>query len=256
MNLLEVKNLSYCPNDKKDVKILSDISFKVNKGTILGIAGESGSGKTTLGLILAGVLVASSGKILVNGTVTKNLIDNSDIQILLQNKGELVNPYRRVNAVLKEAFELKGSKSESDNAIADMLKKLKLKEDILNRKGYELSGGEQQRIAFARIMAVKPKILILDEPFSAQDIDSELILIQILKELNSSEGLSIVCISHDLRLLRLFTHELVILKDGLIIESGPTKEVLTSPANDQTKFLLDAENYNLSREQILKTGKS
>jgi len=249
MNLFAVKNVGYYSPDNS-VEILSDISFNVSEGMILGIAGESGSGKTTLGLILSGILNQSSGEIFLNGLPAQNLIKNRDIQILLQNKGELINPYRRVNSILKEAFELNGKKSDSESEILDILEKLELKKDILKRKGYELSGGEQQRIALARIFAVKPSILILDEPFSAQDIESESIIIKLLKKLNSESGLTIICISHDLKILKNFTEELIVLHKGKIIENGNTKTVLNNPTHPFTKFLVRAEAYSLSRNEL------
>ncbi len=247
--LLELKNIGYFDKDNH-IEILSDISFKIEEKQILGIAGESGGGKTTLGLILTGILKPSTGEILLNGTVVNDLIKNKDIQILMQNRGELINPYRSVRAVLKEAFEINGKISDAEALINDLLQILKLKRDILNRKGYELSGGEQQRIALARIMAVNPKILILDEPFSAQDIESELIIINLLKKLNIDTGLTIICISHDLRLLRFFTQYIMILHYGKIIESGPSAEILSNPKHEHTKFLLRAEKYDLSRDDI------
>ena len=250
MNLLSVKNIDYFSPEDDKVEILSDISFNVTEGLILGIAGESGSGKTTLGLLLAGILNQSSGEIFLNDSPANNLLKNRDIQILMQNKGELINPYRRVNAILKEAFELKGNKSESESKILDMLEKLELKNDILKRKGYELSGGEQQRIALARILAVEPKILILDEPFSAQDIESETIIIDLLKKLNSENGLTLICISHDLKILKNFTETLIILHKGKIIENGNTKNILNHPTHPFTKFLVRAEAYALSREEL------
>jgi peptide/nickel transport system ATP-binding protein len=252
MALLELKNISYYDNDHQ-LQILYDISLSVNEGQMIGIAGESGGGKTTLGLILAGILIRSSGEILLNGIPANNLMKNREIQILMQNKGELINPYRKVKAVLKEAFELKGKRSDSESAIKSILEKLELKEDILNRKGYELSGGEQQRIAFARLLAVKPRILILDEPFSAQDIEAEMIIMELLKELNEESGLTIICISHDLRLLRYFTEQILIISKGRIVERGPTSTVLTNPEHEYTKFLLRAENYDLNIEDILKS---
>jgi ABC-type dipeptide/oligopeptide/nickel transport system ATPase subunit len=249
MALLELINLSYVDNQHK-FEILSDISFKVPENQVLGIAGESGGGKTTLGLIIAGILKQSAGEILLNGTPAINLINNTDIQILLQNRGELINPYRQVKSVLKEAFSLTGKKTDSESAISDMLDKLKLKKDILRRKGYELSGGEQQRIALARILFVKPKILILDEPFSAQDINSEVIIINLLKKLNEESGLTIICISHDLKILKYFAEKLIILHKGKIIETGDTKDVLNNPIHPFTKFFVRAEDYSLSRDEL------
>jgi len=122
--------------------------------------------------------------------------------------------------------------------------------ELYSRRGMELSGGEQQRAALARLLAVKPILLILDEPFSAQDVESQVNLVKLFKKLNKEFYLTMICISHDLRILRNLTSRVIILKDGEIVESGITNEVFNNPQKDYTKFLLSAESLNLSYEEI------
>ena len=122
--------------------------------------------------------------------------------------------------------------------------------DLGNRKGYELSGGEQQRAALARLLAVNPKLLILDEPFSAQDIESQLNLVNLFKKINKEFNITILCISHDLNILRKLVNRVLIIKEGEIVESGKTEEILKNPSHSYTKFLLRAESYELKYDEI------
>jgi len=118
-----------------------------------------------------------------------------------------------------------------------------------------LSGGEQQRAALARLLATKPVLLILDEPFSAQDVESQLKLVKLFKQLNKEFNLTMICISHDLRILRNLAGQVIILKDGEIVESGETKEVFNNPKKDYTKFLLSAEALNLTYDELQLSSK-
>ena len=170
--LLKAENISYFIDKGKP--ILNNISFELNKGEILGIAGESGSGKTTLGKIIAGLITPSGGKIIFNKPAGWEKTKVSPIQILFQNNGEILNPFRRIDSVVKEALKLRHEGNTDTNEEANKIfLSLDLQENLQRRKGYELSGGEQQRGALARLLAVKPLLLILDEPFSAQDPDSQ-----------------------------------------------------------------------------------
>ena len=122
--------------------------------------------------------------------------------------------------------------------------------ELCDRRGYELSGGEQQRAAIARLLATNPVLLILDEPFSAQDIESQVNLVHLFKKLNKEFMITMICISHDLKILKNLANRIIILKNGEIVESGLTKDVFTKPEKDYTKFLLSAEALNLSYSEI------
>src|ERR1017187_9927747 len=167
-HFLKVENISYFIDKEKP--ILKNISFELIKGEILGIVGESGSGKTTLGKIIAGLISPSKGKINFTKLPGWEKTKVSPIQILFQNNGEILNPFRRVDSIVKEALKLRHGTNKDINQEADKIfLSLDVEENLRGRKGYELSGGEQQRVALARLLAVEPVLLILDEPFSAQD---------------------------------------------------------------------------------------
>ena len=255
--ILKVENISYSV-DKKDsfsgvqpFEILKNISFEIERGKVLGISGQSGSGKSTLAKILAGIFHQSSGNIEYN--FKKDWSDSlpKPVQILFQNDGELINPFRKVKDVLREAFELKFKKSKSYNLeIEDIFNRFNLNPKLKESQGSQLSGGEKQRIALARIVIVEPEILVLDEPFSSQDVEAQVEILKLINKLKSELDLTIICVSHDLNILKNFSDDLIIMYNGKIVESGPTAALIANPNNEYTKFLLSAQSLKLSEEEI------
>lgn len=255
MNIIEVKNLCYSVSGKKvftkisEKRILEDISFSVEKEKIIGIAGESGSGKTTLAKILAGILTPSSGTISINVAEEWKKRKTAPAQILFQNTGEILNPLREVNKVIDESIQTRFGYIDEVSK-KEMLNAVNLDEHLWKRKGFELSGGEQQRAALARLLAVQPEILILDEPFSAQDPTSQLNLLNLFKAINQKFKITLICISHNLRLLHSLCDYIIILFNGRIVEQSITKNIFNNPQHPYTKFLLSAESYSLNYEEI------
>jgi len=253
MALLKVENISYSitvkEESKKQIDILKNVSFEVEPGEILGICGESGGGKSTLAKVITGLIKPDSGKITLNSESGKR--KSSPIQILFQNHGEVLNPFRKIQNVIDEALKISGvDKSNIVKERDSVLSSVGFPKELYNRRGMELSGGEQQRAALARLLAVKPVLLILDEPFSAQDIESQLNLVKLFRQLNNEFNLTMICISHDLRILRNLANRVIIIKDGEIVESGITKEVFSKPQKEYTKFLLSTEALNLSYKEL------
>jgi ABC-type glutathione transport system ATPase component len=255
MPLLKVENISYSVEVKEEKKrqfdILKNVSFEVEHGEIIGICGESGGGKSTLAKVISGLIKPDSGRIILDSKFEKEKRRSSPIQILFQNHGEVLNPFRKVISVIDEALMINGvDKNNLENERDAVLASVGFPKELYNRRGFELSGGEQQRAALARLLATKPVLLILDEPFSAQDVESQLKLVKLFKQLNKEFNLTMICISHDLRILRNLAGRVIILKDGEIVESGLTKEVFNNPQKDYTKFLLSAESLDLTYEEI------
>jgi peptide/nickel transport system ATP-binding protein len=256
--LLKAENISYGASDKSFLKknfeekeILKNISFEIDKGTVLGISGESGSGKTTLAKIIAGILIPSRGRITFNSQNEirrKNRVN--PIQILFQNNGEILNPLREINKVVAEAVIISSRKEDPYEKMTEIFKSVDFPERLWKRKGYELSGGEQQRAALARILAVNPELLVLDEPFSAQDPESRINLLNLFSSINKKLNITMICISHNLRLLQRFCDEIIIMYQGEIVEKEKTETIFFSPKHPYTKFLLKAENYDLSYEEL------
>ena len=254
MPLLKIENISYSvavKDEKKRFDILKNVSFEVAPGEILGICGESGGGKSTLARVIAGIIKPNSGRIILDSDYATSKRKSSPIQILFQNHGEILNPFRKVKNILEEALKINGvDESNIEKERENVLSSVGFPKELYNRRGFELSGGEQQRAALARLLAVKPALLILDEPFSAQDVESQLNFVNLFKKLNRDFNLTMICISHDLRILRNLANRVIIIKDGEIVESGKTKEVFDNPKKEYTKFLLSAEALNLTYQEL------
>jgi len=253
MSLLIVENISYSivvkEKTKKKFNILKNVSFNVEAGEIIGICGESGGGKSTLAKVISGLIKPDNGKITLNSKL--NSKRSKAIQILFQNHGEVLNPLRQISNIIDEAlFINRIHKNYIVKERENILDSVGFPKELYERRGYQLSGGEQQRAAIARLLAVKPILLILDEPFSAQDVESQVKFIKLFKHLNKEFHLSMICISHDLKILKNLADRIIILKDGEIVESGETKDVFRNPKMDYTKFLLSAEALNLTYEEI------
>jgi ABC-type dipeptide/oligopeptide/nickel transport system ATPase subunit len=253
--LLKVEKIYYSVeekqswNKKEEKQILKDISFEVTKGSILGISGESGSGKTTLAKILTGILTPVSGKTTFNSSSPRFTLKNP-IQILFQNNGEILNPYRIIEEVVTEALLIGNNKINVEAEKEKVFKSVNFPEHLWKRRGFELSGGEMQRAALARILAVKPELLLLDEPFSAQDFESQENLLNLFLDINKNLSITMICITHNLKLLRKLADEVIIMYKGEIVERGKTNELFNEPKHPYTKFLLKAENYDLKYEEI------
>lgn len=232
-------------------QILKNISFEFVREKIYGLTGESGSGKTTLAKLLADIYKPSTG--FIENNFKKDWSESlpKPIQILFQNDGELLNPNRKVGDILTEAFELKNNKkNDYSDLVSKILSKFQFSENVKNQKGFQLSGGEQQRIALARIYIVEPEVLILDEPFSSQDIEAQLNIAGLIKNLKEELGLTVICISHDLDILKIICQDIIVMSDGKIVESGSTHNIFNNPQKEYTKFLLSAKSLKLSKQEI------
>ena len=248
--LLNVNNICYSVdtdtgNGKEKKEILKDVSFSLEKGKILGISGESGSGKTTLSKILCGILKPTGGSYTFNHSSGRKKTGANPVQILFQNNGEVLNPFREIDNLIKEAVRIsEGRNGDIEKRAGMIFESVGFPDKLRKRKGYELSGGEQQRAALARLLAVKPELLILDEPFSAQDTESQFNLLNLFKKINKEFGITLICVAHNLKILRKLCGEV------LIMYKGKSEKIFGKPEHPYTQFLLKAENYDLNREEL------
>lgn len=248
-NILELKNVSYSPpkiglakisSVHKDL-ILNNISFLVNEGEMLGITGESGSGKTTLGKIICGLIEPTTGEKFFYGQKFEGFHPDKVTQFLFQNYSASHDPLQKNRNSFKEIFSLaKSNNTNFETFSKELLGKVNLDVNVLELYPYELSGGQQQRLALAKILVLKPKVILLDEPFASQDVTAQFELINLLLELNRKENLTIVCISHALIVLRKLCSRILVMRNGQIEEIANSKELFLNPKSEYTKYLIES----------------
>ena len=243
-HILEVNNLnvyykekkpSLRSKDKKRVRILKDISFSVEQGEILGIAGESGCGKSTLAKTLCGLHNIYTGNI--NMTCTKP-------QMIFQDHAGSLNPSRSVKWILSEALRSDRtrhlSKDEIEFRVVKAASDVDFDSSLLDRKPRALSGGQRQRVCIAAAIIREPELIIADEPVSALDVTIQAKIVDLLLKLHERKGISTIFISHDLRVIYKLCDRVMVMKDGEIVEIGKRDEIYGAPKEDYTKELLKA----------------
>ena len=226
-------------------KIVNNIGFAVHQGETVGIVGESGSGKTTTALAVLR-LIKSQGDILFDSYPIHNLTGKkllpfrSRIQVVFQDPFSSLNPRFNVEQIISEGLTAhkKLTKSEIEQAVIDIMQEVGLDPQMRFRYPTEFSGGQRQRIAIARALILQPELLILDEPTSSLDHSIQKQIINLLKSLQEKYQLSYLFISHDLALVYSICHQVVVMKDGEIIEQGSREQIFYSPESDYTKMLL------------------
>lgn len=247
--LLEVENLHVSYKTWKTEKgVLKDISFSMHCGEVIGLGGESGCGKTTLARVLFGLINDWTGNIFLRGQHLKDLLKCSSIewrrhqQLIFQNPSISLNPKMRVRDILLEPLVIHkiGTKASRLESIVDLLHQVGLSEAHLTCLPHELSGGQKQRIAIARALALKPQLLVCDEPFSSLDNSIRAQVVSLLKEIQQKHKMAILLISHDLALLRHFSDRILIMYQGSIVEEGPSREVYDNPLHPYTKTLVSS----------------
>jgi microcin C transport system ATP-binding protein len=217
----------------------------------LGVVGESGSGKTSLALAIL-KLINSEGSITFQNQNLQNFRNinllkfRKNAQIIFQDPYGSLSPKMNIEAIVGEGLDVheKISKSKRTEMILEILNEVGLDGDMITRYPHEFSGGQRQRIAIARALILKPKLLILDEPTSALDVSVQLQVINLLKKIQKKYSLSYIFISHDIALIKAVSDKIIIMKDGIIVETGETKSLFLKPKENYTKELIVASNLN------------
>ncbi|NUP05326.1 MAG: ATP-binding cassette domain-containing protein [Polyangiaceae bacterium] len=227
---------------------LSGVTFSLKRGETLGIVGESGSGKSTLGKTILRLIEPTYGRILFDGVDITRLSDDQmrkhrrRMQIVFQDPYSSLNPRMTVRQIVGEGLELfrlaKGSELEARTT--EMLARVGLGGDFMDRYPNELSGGQRQRIAIARALAVKPDFVVCDEPTSALDVSVQAQILNLLSEIQDDENVAYLFISHDLRVVELVSHRMAVLYLGKIVEIGPSHDVAERRLHPYTRALFEA----------------
>ena len=228
--------------------VLDDVSFTIGEGEILGLVGESGSGKSTIGRLIAGLDRPDAGRISLrgreyslSGTSSARQGDlRKSIQVVFQDPYASLNPRRRIEAILSDPFVIHGavSKAELREKVTQLVADVELPHEILDRLPSQLSGGQRQRVAIARAIALRPSLIVADEPVSALDITTQAKIIKLLARLRDKLGVSFLFISHDLGVVGELCDRLIVLEKGRIVETGRTQQVFERPAHAYTRRLL------------------
>ncbi|WP_220815738.1 ABC transporter ATP-binding protein [Pseudomonas paralcaligenes] len=229
------------------VKAVDGIDFSLPQGQTLGIVGESGSGKSTLGMAILRLL-GSQGAIRFQGQALDGLSQKAvrplrrQMQVVFQDPFGSLSPRMSVGQIVGEGLRIHGmgSEEEQEQAVIDALKEVGLDPDTRHRYPHEFSGGQRQRIAIARALVLKPALILLDEPTSALDRTVQRQVVELLRSLQAKYNLTYLFISHDLAVVRALSHQLMVVKQGKVVEQGPAEQVFATPQHPYTRQLLEA----------------
>ena len=234
---------------KREFKAVQGVNFQLRKGHTLGVVGESGSGKTTMGLTLLRLHEPTGGEVIFDG---QNLLKLGDrerqlmrrrIQIVFQNPYASLNPRFTIGQTLLEPMVIHGigtDTADREQRARSLLEKVGLDGRAFGKYPHEFSGGQRQRVAIARCLTLNPEVLVLDEAVSALDVSVQAQVLNLLRDLQDEFGLAYVFISHDLAVVRFISDEVLVMKDGVVVEQASAAQILAAPREDYTKRLLAA----------------
>jgi len=234
---------------KREFKAVQGVSFELRRGHTLGVVGESGSGKTTMGLTLLRLLEPTHGEVLLDGRDLGSLDARERqamrrrVQIVFQNPYASLNPRFTIGQTLVEPMAIHGigaSLAEREQRARALLHKVGLEASAFARYPHEFSGGQRQRVAIARCLTLQPEVLVLDEAVSALDVSVQAQVLNLLRDLQDELGLAFVFISHDLGVVRFISDEVLVMKDGVVVEQASAEQILAAPKQDYTRRLLAA----------------
>ena len=233
---------------KRHVKAVDGIDVSIKKGQTLGVVGESGSGKSTLARALLR-LEKSNGEIIFQGSRLDGLKENTlrpyrrAMQIVFQDPFGSLSPRMSIGQIIGEGLGVHAIGEDNharEQLIIDALVDVGLDPESRNRYPHEFSGGQRQRVSIARALVLKPNLIVLDEPTSALDVSVQAQVVELLRDLQTRYGLSYLFISHDLKVVRAMAHEIIVMKNGIVVEQGFTENIIANPREGYTKDLMRA----------------
>lgn len=231
------------------VKAVDGVSFDVLRGKTVGLVGESGSGKTTTGRAIARLVPMAEGSVIYNGECLNNLSNSSffpyrkKIQVIFQDPFGSLNPRMTIYSIIAEPLDIhfrEWSKEQKFERVVELLKKVGLNADVMERHPHQFSGGQRQRIGIARALAVEPEFIICDEPVSALDVSVQAQIVNLLQDLQEELGLTYLFIAHDLAVVEHISDEVLVMTEGKIVERASADELYANPQHPYTKKLLAA----------------
>ncbi|NCB41396.1 MAG: ABC transporter ATP-binding protein [Clostridia bacterium] len=231
----------------RKVKAVDNISLVIEEGEVVGLVGESGSGKTTLARVILRLTQMTGGNVMINGVdlskATKKDMDklHREVAVVFQDPASNLNPRETVESSIMRPMIIHGvAKSAARTKAKEVMEMVKMDLRYLDSFPHQLSGGQLQRIAIARALALSPKIMILDEPTSALDVSVQAQILNLLLDLQEQMHLTYLIITHDLNVIKYVSEKIAVMYLGKLIEFGPTEVVCNTPAHPYTKGLMDA----------------
>lgn len=230
------------------VRAVTDVSFSIQRGEVVGLVGESGSGKTTVGRTLLKLVEPTGGKIIFDGEDITDLKTaqmrpfRKRMQIVFQDPYASLNPREKIRTMLGHALSVHniGTPGEREGRIVRLLEQVGLSGDYLDRFPHEFSGGQRQRIGIARALAVEPDFIVADEPVSALDVSIQAQVVNLLEDLKAEFNLTMLFIAHDLAVVEHISDRVIVMYLGRIMEVAPTRKLYSAPNHPYTKALLSA----------------
>ena len=232
-----------------DIRAVDGVTFSVEAGQTVGLVGESGSGKTTIGRTILKLIPASSGTVSYEGRDILPLSEHDfrplrrEMQIIFQDPFGSLNPRLTVGEIVAEALEIhfpKMSRSDRLARVAELLRLVGLRPEMMRRYPHEFSGGQRQRIGIARALAVEPRFIVCDEPVSALDVSVQAQIVNLLQDLQSQFGIAYLFIAHDLAVVEHISDYVLVMHHGKIVEAASAEAIYNAPQHEYTKSLLAA----------------
>ncbi len=247
--LVHIENLDVVyRNGRRHVHAVRGVSFDIARGQVLGLVGESGSGKSTIAGTLTGLVPIHSGSVQVDGLEVAGASGRklrgvrSQTGIVFQNPASSLNPRRSVGASIGQPLQLHTdlTNAQRRQRVNELLEAVRLPASMAQRYPHEMSGGQRQRVAIARALALQPKLLIADEPTSALDVSVQAVVLELLANLQHELGFACLFVSHDLAVVEQVASQVVVLRQGQVVEAGKTTQVLSDPSDPYTQALVAA----------------
>ncbi len=263
--VIEVKNLKkYFLTPHGALHAVDDVSFKIMKGKTLGVVGESGCGKSTLGRTIIHLHESTGGNVLLDGRDITNLnrkelkAAREKMQIIFQDPYSSLDPRKSIDSTIREPLQICGryNKEEIERKTQELMTLVGIDERLQRSYPHELDGGRRQRVGIARALALEPEFIVCDEPVSALDVSIQAQVLNLLKTLQISRGLTYMFVTHDMSVVRHISDDVCVMYLGQVVEIAPTKEIFEHPMHPYTQALLSAipttDIHNKMKRQLMK----